>query len=457
MFCLPFLELLSPLDFSDVCARSMSQGAFVLIAGRLGDVWGHRNMLVCGATWWVIWTLVSAWAPSLAILSLFRGLAGIGGAFMVPNAVALLMHTFPPGKLRNIAMGSFGAMAPVGAAGGSLVSAAFVQQTEWKYLFIFLAVLGGILFTGIALVVPPDHISDPNGKIDWVGAYLGVGGLILFNFAWNQASVVGWEEVYVYVLLIVAILHFCIFIFWEAKVAKEPIMPLSIWKEKSFAPLMVAVFFSFMAFGIFVWYSVTWEELVRDMTLVSAALSIMPFTVGGAIATIFAAWLIPRLAAQHILALGAVCVCIPSIIVATMPTQQLYWHTMFPAFAIVAFSPDLIFTAAQIVVSNAVPRKEQGIAGSLVATLLTYGQSTGLGFGGTVQRYAKSGRDNQVQGFRNALYLAIGFGVGALVLSQLFVRIEKDNTQGWKEEAEGHSGDGTPISNAGDTEKVSVP
>ncbi len=134
---------------------------------------------------------------------------------MVPNAVALLAHTFPPGKQRNIAMGLFGAMAPIGAAGGSLIAAVFVQLTEWKWLFFFLAMFGAVVYSGIFLSVPTDIISDPNGKIDWIGAYLGVGGLVLFNFVWNQAAIVGWEKPYNYALLIVAILHFATFLLWE--------------------------------------------------------------------------------------------------------------------------------------------------------------------------------------------------------------------------------------------------
>jgi len=71
-------------------------------------------------------------------LSLFRGLAGIRATFIVTNAVALLTYTFPPGKLRNVAMGSFGAMAPIGAAGGSVIAALFAQLTQWRWLFFIL-------------------------------------------------------------------------------------------------------------------------------------------------------------------------------------------------------------------------------------------------------------------------------------------------------------------------------
>lgn len=72
------------------------------------------------------------------VLCVMRALTGIGGAFMVPNALALLTINFPPGKMRNITVGFFGAMAPIGAAGGGVFAGFFVQLTPWKWLFFFL-------------------------------------------------------------------------------------------------------------------------------------------------------------------------------------------------------------------------------------------------------------------------------------------------------------------------------
>lgn len=71
-------------------------------------------------------------------LAFARGLTGPGGAFLVPNAVALININLPPGKERNVAMGLFGAMAPIGAAGGSVFAGIFAQLTHWRWLFFFL-------------------------------------------------------------------------------------------------------------------------------------------------------------------------------------------------------------------------------------------------------------------------------------------------------------------------------
>ena len=79
-------------------------------------------------------------------------------------------------------------------------------------------------------------------------------------------------------------------------------------------------------------------------------------------------------------------------------------------------------------------RAHQGVAGSLVGTLLTYGMSTGLGFAGTVEVYTNDGGKNVLKGYRSAAYLGIGLAAAALIIGVIFVRIPKDQRKGWGEE-----------------------
>lgn len=106
--------------------------------GRLGAVAGHKKIFSLGCMWWTIWALGGGFSDNLIAVCLMRGLCGIGGGLMIPNIVALLGITFPPGKKRNLALALFGSMAPVGAAGGSLVSAIIVQLTHFKWMFFML-------------------------------------------------------------------------------------------------------------------------------------------------------------------------------------------------------------------------------------------------------------------------------------------------------------------------------
>ncbi|CAG7998833.1 unnamed protein product [Penicillium salamii] len=373
--------------------------------------------------------------PNIVGVCIARGLTGVGGGFMVPNAIALIGINLPPGKSRNIAVGLFGAMAPIGAAGGSVFGGIFVQLTPWKWLFFFLAILGAVDFGIVALVVDSEERqSNLNESMDWVGAYLGVTGLILFNFVWNQAPSVGWQNPYEYALLIVALAHLVAFIAWEGKFAKYPLLPLNIWTAPSFGVLMIVALFAFMAFGALIWYLTLWFLTIRNWSLLLAAAGVTPLTVLGAVAAVLSSWLVPRLASQYILAIGALCIIVSTTLVATMPAQQSYWPQAFPAAILMAFCPDFIFTAAQIVASNSVGKDKQGIAGSLIGTIMTYGMSIGLGFAGTVEKYTMLHNTDTVQGYRNALYLAIGMGVAALVLDLLFVRVAAEIKEGWDDE-----------------------
>lgn len=129
--------------------------------------------------------------------------------------------------------------------------------------------------------------------------------------------------------------------------------------------VILVVFLSVMSFGIFVWCFNMWLFTIRDQTLLATAASVTPLTIGGVVAAFSAAWPISRLPAQYILALGAISMTISSILLATMPAQQIYWRAAFVSIVFSAFCPDFVFTAAQISASNSVARSQLGVAASL--------------------------------------------------------------------------------------------
>jgi MFS family permease len=232
------------------------------------------------------------------------------------------------------------------------------------------------------------------------------------------------------VLLIIAIVHFAIFAFWEVKVAKDPIMPFSIWKAPSFGILMIVVGFSFMSLGIYFWYMNIYMQTVHGDSLITTGLQYLPLTIVGCANSFLAAWLVPRVPAQVIIGLGCFAMVIINVLLATIPAHLTYWAMAFPAMFVSAFTIDLITTSTQVIVSNAISMKHQGVAGSLVGTLLGYGMSTGLGFAGTVEVSTYEDGTNLLRGYHSAAYLGIGLSGTALLLT-FFIRIPKDNREGW--------------------------
>ncbi|KAH8812257.1 major facilitator superfamily domain-containing protein [Xylogone sp. PMI_703] len=417
----------------------LTQGTFVLMSGRLGAVYGHKTILFIGGAWLVVWSMINGFVNSLIPFIIARAMSGIGGALLMPNVVAMIGITCPPGRLRNVSLGFFSASAPTGGYIGSIISGAFIAAGRWDLFFITLAILATLILAALWVLLPPERPVDRNGKIDWVGAILGTGGLIVFNVAWNQAPAVGWNEPYEIVLVCMSILILAIFTLWEWKFAHTPILPLDIWRAPSFLPLVLCALFCFMSNGTFLWYLVAWLEIVRDYTVLEFAISWTPFGIMGVVGALLAAWLIPRLAAQWILAIGAIAILISNLLLATMPEQQSYWVQVFPANLFMAFCPDFVYTAAQIIASNSVRRSQQGVAASLIGMLNLYGTSLGLGFSGTVESEINKGKQNPVVGYRAALYFGAALAVAALVIDVLFVRVIKDNREGWADEEDASS------------------
>ena len=254
------------------------------------------------------------------------------------------------------------------------------------------------------------------------------------SYVHSQAPLVGWNSPYEIALLIMSVVHFAGFAYWETKVAKEPILPFNIWKAPSFGILMLAIFFSFMSLGIFFWYMSIYMQTVHGDSIIIVGVQYLPLTIVGCANAFFAAWLVPRVPAQVIIGMGCLAMVTINVLLATIPANLTYWAMAFPAMFVSAFTIDLITTSAQIIASNTVPMKHQGVAGSLVGTLLSYGMSTGLGFAGSVEINTYDNGNDPLRGYHGAAYLGVGLSSAALVLSALFIRIPKDTREGWGED-----------------------
>ncbi|KAL2829447.1 major facilitator superfamily domain-containing protein [Aspergillus cavernicola] len=410
----------------------LTQGTFVLASGRLGDVYGHRKLLLGGGAWLILCTFLSTFVyDNFFAFVTMRALAGIGGACIMPNAVAMVTITNPPGRVRNLSLGFFAASAPVGGWVSAVLLGGLMEGVHWRWFFVLVAGLGAATFIPLWLLSRDEVTSARNGTIDWIGAILGTSSLIIFNFVWNQAPSVGWSTPYEIALLLTSIILFTLFIIWEHK-TPHPIIPPSIFKAPSFAILILVILLDYMAVGTVLWYQILWLQEVWHWSTLQFAIAWIPFVICGTIAACLAAWLIPRLAAQYILALGTVTVLLSTILMATLPQKQSYWVQVFPSVVLFAFCPDLVYTAGQIIASNSVRRHQQGVAGSIVGTLNLYGNSLGLGFASTVEGEVRErfGGD-RIRGYRAALWFGVAICVVALLLDLGFVRRVKDEREGW--------------------------
>lgn len=238
---------------------SLTVGTFILPAGRWGDLYGHKKLFIFGYFWFAFWSLVagfSVYAHSLPFFAFCRAMQGIGPAVLLPNGIAVLARTYPPGPRKDMVLSLFGATAPGGFVLGGVFSGIFAQLLWWPWAYWVLGVV--LIGVGLAalLVIPAMPVAGETPRLkefDLTGTILGVSGLVLFNFAWNEGAAAGWQKVYVYILLIVGIFLIAVFLWFERSKAAFPLLPCEAFMRDTNL-VFGCIAAGWASFGIWIWY-----------------------------------------------------------------------------------------------------------------------------------------------------------------------------------------------------------
>ncbi|KAF2141927.1 uncharacterized protein K452DRAFT_227676 [Aplosporella prunicola CBS 121167] len=408
-------------------AYSLTVGTFILIAGRLGDMYGHKLLFGIGWAWFSLWSLISGltvYSHSQIFFDVCRALQGIGPAILLPTSLAILGRTYPPGRRKEMVFAIFGATAPNGFTLGAVFSSLVAQFASWPWAYYLTAIACAAAALLTIPIIPNETHDDSASSIgkqsfDYLGAATGVVGLVLFNVAWNQAPNVGWQNPYVIVLLILGVIFFVAFVLIEKKV-QQPLVPVSGF-DAQVGFVLACMAFGWASFGIWLYYAWQLAEVVRGNSPLNTTAQFTPTCVAGIAAALTVGFLLSRVRTSWIMFGAMVAFCAGNIILVTLPREQLYWKQLFWAMVITPFGMDMSFPAATIILSNHVPKRHQGIAASLVTTVVNYSISWGLGIAGTVEVHVNNGGADVLLGYRGAWYSAIGLASCGIVLSLLFV------------------------------------
>lgn len=404
-------------------AFSLTVGTFILISGRLGDMFGHKLLYVGGFFWFGFWSLIAGftvYAKSGIFFDVCRALQGIGAAMMVPNGLAILGRTYPPGRRKDMVFSVFGATAPNGFLIGAVFSALLAQFLWWPWIFWIAAIASSVFGVLAILVVPATPVDrSSRQKFDFLGALTGVAGLVLFNVAWNQAPSVGWGNAQAIVLLIVGLLLFVVFVLIEKR-TPQALIPMNVFSGDS-GFVLGCMILSWSSFGIWVYYVYQFQLNLRHKTPLRAVAQTVPVGVSGCTAALTTGFLLGRFRTSHLMTVAMLAFCIGNILFGTMPVSQNYWIQTFLGFTVTPWGMDISFPAATILMSNFVDKAHQGIAASLIVTIVNYAISIGLGIAGTVESRVNRGGRDLLRGYRGAFYSAIGLSGMGVVFALYFV------------------------------------
>ncbi|KAH7139054.1 major facilitator superfamily-domain-containing protein [Dendryphion nanum] len=439
---------------------SMSVGTFILPAGRLGDMYGHKRIYLIGWLWFAVWSLISGFSYTCGSIffSICRAFQGIGPALVVPNAVALIGRTLPVGQKRNIGFACFGAAGPTGAAVGAAFAALLADLFWWPWSFWILAIVCLIVMVLAFVILPNEVIQTPgdNGsgrpKFDYWGSITGVTGLVLINFALNQAPLVTWANPYIGTLLGVGILFMVAFVLVELYATDYPLIPIrGLHRDAAFA--LGCIVAGWGSHGIWAYYLYLFLQHLRGHSALLTAAETSPVAITGVFFAFTTVWLLKRMSVSYVMFISMTFFMVGALLLATMPVNQTYWMQTFVSILIMPGAMNLSYPAANILMSSALPKEKQGIAASLVSTLVNYSISCGLGFAGTIDRYVidaaakkegwvptdgnpvplsdHSPRTSSIRlaGARGAFYFATGLGALGMFIAFIHIMVARKRSK----------------------------
>ncbi|CAK5284758.1 unnamed protein product, partial [Mycena citricolor] len=420
-----------------VSAFSLSSGCFLLLLGRIADLYGRKKLYVAGTLYLGLLSLGCGFGKSATVLYVLRGLQGLGPAAFVPACLGILAHAFPPSRARAIAFATFSAGAPIGGALGTQIGALLTQYTEasWRSPFYLIAGLGVLCAVGGVLIIDPDVPStEADRRVDWLGGFLVTAGLVLLVFVLGQGSIAtdGWRTGYIIAILVVSLVLIGLFIAWQhyleknAATQRPPLMKLSMWKraDGKFAAMQVIAFFQWAAFlSWFFWAQVYYEDYMK-LSPILTAIRMLPMTITGALCNLFVVLVIARMPLVVLICTGTLVTGIASLLFALIDPAAPYWAFGFPATITAVFGADFVFAAGTIFVAKVSLPHEQSLAGGLFQTLTQLGTAFGLAIS-TIAFDAIApvgGGPPPIKAYRVAQWTAFGMAMLCTVIGAVFLR-----------------------------------
>lgn len=416
---------------------SLTVGTFILISGKIGDLFGLKRVFVFGWCWCTFWSLIcgiSVYSKSVIFFIICRAFQGIGFAFILPCGMGILGSLYTNGERKNLVFGIAGAAGPTGATIGYLMAGVVGQLTWWPWEFWLMAIACFLLGVAAYLAVPDLQpkaftLKEKIARLNLGGLSTGIIGLILLNFIWIQGPVAGWASPYIIVLLILSIIFLVVFFYLDLKVVEFPLLPKSIYNRR-IGLVLLCVGLGWGSFGIWQFYFVNINLNLRHYTPIEVGLTYIPILVGGIIASLVASVVVSRTKPSYIIMFCALCFTGGIVCLAVMPEQQSFFRISMGQMFILSWALDMSFPVASIILSNYLPLELQGMAGSLVSTVINYSISLFLGISSTVEVAVYHKTQDTFHSYRAGIYFGVGIAALGIIFAAAFIICQRKDDKG---------------------------
>ncbi|PZR62053.1 MAG: MFS transporter [Chloroflexi bacterium] len=367
-----------------VTAYLLTSTVTVPIYGKLSDLYGRRPMLMVGIGLFLVGSALSGLSQTMWQLILFRGIQGLGAGALFPISLAVIGDLFSPAE-RGKYQGLFGAVFGVAFLVGPGLGGFLTDTFSWHWVFYVNLPIGLVALTVIWRLLPTVRRSGARPSIDWLGVATFTAAVVPILVGLTNAQSGNWSDPRVWGLLVAGFVFGAVFIWVESR-AREPMIPLDLFRVRTFAVSMVAVFLAMFGFFSAVIFLPLWFQVVKGASATASGYDLLPFLFGLIGSSIVAGQVVSRTGHYKWLTSASLLVAAIGLLLLTnvradTPVPLLWiWMLMMG----IGIGPTMaVFT---IIVQNAVPFSKLGAATSDLTLFRQIGGTVGLTLGFTLFR-----------------------------------------------------------------------
>ncbi len=357
-----------------VNAYLLTFGGFLLLGGRLGDLFGHRRIFLLGLAVFTVASAACGFATTQGLLIAARAVQGLGGAVVSAVALSLIMNVFTEAGERAKAMGIYGFVCSGGGSIGVLLGGVLTSSLSWHWIFLVNVPIGIAVYALCRAWIPSGQGQKDAPRLDVWGAVTVTASLMLAVYAIVNGNEVGWTTLTTLWKLGAAVALLIAFLVIESRV-RAPLMPLSLFRLRSVsAANLVAVLW---AAGMFAWFfiSALYLQLVLNRGPMEVGLAFLPANlIMAAFSLGISAKLVMKFGLRGPLTAGLLIATAGLVLFARAPTDGSVWIDVVPAMALLGVGAGIAFNPLLLAAMNDVAPSESGLASGMVNTVVHDGR-----------------------------------------------------------------------------------
>ena len=350
--------------------------------GKLSDLYGRKPIFMIGIVIFLVGSALSGLSQSMEMLILFRGIQGVGAGSLFPVALAIIGDMFTPAE-RGKYQGLFGAVFGIAFVVGPLVGGFLTEQVSWHWIFYVNIPIGLAALFVISRLLPNVKQSEATRNFDILGGAIFTVAVSLVLVGLTNAQFGEWTDPTVGGFIVAGLIGTLLFIWAESR-AKEPIVPLDLFRNRTYSSSMVSTFFASFAFFGAIIFLPRWFQFVHSFTPTDSGLAALPLMVGLIFSSIVSGLIVSRTGRYKWLLVGSIAVMGIATALMTQLTADtpliIVWIWMFLA----GLGVGPTFSVFTIVVQNAVPFSQLGVATSNLTFFRQIGGTVALAIVGTI-------------------------------------------------------------------------